>query len=84
MRVKSSVALPGALLGAIAAFVVIRVGHPAGAKGGWRKPAGLPGRATRRQIRSAQRVIVELKLSSPHVAEGALRNAAAILGQRQR
>src|SRR4029450_593876 len=27
---------------------------------------------------------VELKLSSPHVAEGALQNAAAILGQRQR
>jgi subtilisin family serine protease len=83
MRVKSSVALPEALLGAIAAFVVIGSGimpPPRAAGGG---PQGAP-ESREAPAPSAKRVIVELKLPTPHVAEGTLRNAAAILGQRQR
>ena len=84
MRVKSSVALPWALLGAIAAFVVIGSGIAPAPKAAGGSPQGAPGSRDAAPDQSAQRVIVELKLSSPHVAEGALRNAAAILGQRQR
>src|SRR4029450_5244242 len=84
MNFKRSVALPVTLLAAIAGFSVVwpsAIARPSAAAGAPQVSGELHDRARRQ---GSARVMGELRLPSPHTAEGTLQDAAAILGQRRR
>ena len=84
MSVKSAVALPATFAAAVVGFVlVLSAGAPLPRAAG-DAPAIARNVRDRVQRTGRARVIVELKMPSPHVPEGALGTAAAVLGQRQR
>jgi hypothetical protein len=83
MSFKSTVALPGTLVAAVAALLVVWSGasaRPHAAAQLSQAPGDLHELARRQ---GTARVIVELRLSSPHTAEGALGTVAAVLAQRE-